>query len=163
MQRAPEPGALRQCVLDDGHAAERGEFVQHEQQAVPVREDRLAFVVADVDARQPAHDHGQHQANERPQPNLVGARHENVERHRLVVVHQVGDAEIARSRVACDQRVSEQFEISGRRAVDRRALFRLAVQLIPAGRSDDRVALPIEMAIVDHLLIQRVSRAGWIR
>jgi len=73
------------------------------------------------------------------------------------MVHQVHDAEVAAPRVLGDDRVLDQGEI-GLGAGQHAAPFLLgAVELVAAGRGDDRVRARRQMPVAPHLLPQRVG------
>ena len=92
----PVASAFRQRVLDNMHAAEGGELVQHHQQPVLVRHDWLAVLRTVSGTPMSVRAIMVNSSRIKwAEPFFVAAAGDDVERHGPLVVHQVHDAEVA--------------------------------------------------------------------
>ena len=57
---------------------------------------------------EPVNDHGEDEAHERTKPNLVARRHNQVERHWPLVIHEVLNRKVARGSGTANKRIAIQ-------------------------------------------------------
>ncbi len=145
--------------LEKIQAAQRGEFVEHQEQLVPARD----AVRAIQGFGQPPADLVKQQANQGLGAIDVRGRHHQVERHRVFGIDQVGNAPVAALRHRRHGRIAVQAQERHGGAQDPGALVLGLVQYLARGRCHHRVRPIVQMAHRHHRAQRGVERARRVR
>ena len=135
------PGQKSQRFLQDFKFAQARELVQHHQQAMLI--DGLGAPLLELDAvRQQSDDHVEQNADKRAQSRLVGGPGNDVETHRIGMVHQIGYPEMRIRSVVPHHRIPIQRQVGLGGGQDGSCLFPRPVHHVARGGGNDALVRP---------------------
>ena len=151
----PVAGHERQPALEEFEPAERREFVEQKEQ--PMLVGRSA---ADLQGLgQAAADLVQHQADDGAGARQIARRHDQIQAHRGLGVHQIGDAKVACGRVSGDDRIAVEAETRQGRREDAREFVVALAQHLARGLGDGGMGRIAEVPGLEHPL-ERLRLGG---